>query len=533
MRIRISEISSLVALAGSAVAVGAPPVKNLVNDADRSVVTYVQSGPGLQTRTGSLQTLDDVDSDGVREVLVTFPASSAGDGHAEVRSPVSGQTILTLASDTAATFALRMSASAVVTDDVDGDSVNDVFVSRDGGNRFVLRLHSGADGSLLSEFGATISEASGIGLSMASVEDRDDDGRRDVLLGQRASGLTLDAALLEWSPANGYVSQVIAGDPESSTTDDRGYTLVDLGVGLSGTREYLSTSMRRSAGPGQYFSVDRLGGEPLGRLWTVRAEEGNELGPIGAGAALVGDLTGDGVDEIVTTGQVIVEGAIGADGYPVYAMPVLDGATGALVGRHIPSFVSQMARGAAQPGVRPMKALIAVGDITGDGFADYAVIAELFGAPDVGEYDAVLVQSGRTGQTIAVFETDPVVSQAIANSAIATSSSLFDWQGSRDSLVSPGDVNGDGTPDLLVLVSAFNEMIEPPAFEQRLVTHYLPTPCVGDVDFDRVVNFADLNAVLSSFGAQDITRPADLNASGVVDFADLNLVLSAFGASCD
>jgi hypothetical protein len=53
------------------------------------------------------------------------------------------------------------------------------------------------------------------------------------------------------------------------------------------------------------------------------------------------------------------------------------------------------------------------------------------------------------------------------------------------------------------------------------------------VDFDRVVNFADLNTVLSNFGAADITLPADLNADGVVNFADLNLVLSAFGAQSD
>ncbi|MGP1311187.1 MAG: hypothetical protein ACTS27_13420, partial [Phycisphaerales bacterium] len=73
---------------------------------------------------------------------------------------------------------------------------------------------------------------------------------------------------------------------------------------------------------------------------------------------------------------------------------------------------------------------------------------------------------------------------------------------------------------------------EDPVREQLLVTHYLPTPCTGDTDFDRAVNFTDLNAVLSNFGAQDITSPADLNASGVVDFADLNLVLSAFGTNC-
>lgn len=53
----------------------------------------------------------------------------------------------------------------------------------------------------------------------------------------------------------------------------------------------------------------------------------------------------------------------------------------------------------------------------------------------------------------------------------------------------------------------------------------------GDVTGDCAVTFADLNAVLSSFGLPD--DAADTNADGVVDFADLNAVLSAFGRACD
>lgn len=57
--------------------------------------------------------------------------------------------------------------------------------------------------------------------------------------------------------------------------------------------------------------------------------------------------------------------------------------------------------------------------------------------------------------------------------------------------------------------------------------------CPGDVNYDRVVNFADLNAILSTFG--DSGREVlciDRNFDGVVNFADLNIVLSGFGQSC-
>jgi hypothetical protein len=60
----------------------------------------------------------------------------------------------------------------------------------------------------------------------------------------------------------------------------------------------------------------------------------------------------------------------------------------------------------------------------------------------------------------------------------------------------------------------------------------LPNPCPGDSNGDGVVNFADLNAVLSQFGQIGPGLSGDLNGDGVVNFGDLNLVLAAFGQPC-
>ncbi len=57
-------------------------------------------------------------------------------------------------------------------------------------------------------------------------------------------------------------------------------------------------------------------------------------------------------------------------------------------------------------------------------------------------------------------------------------------------------------------------------------------PCIGDVNGDRVVNFADLNIVLGNFGQAGTGLPGDVNNDGVVNFADLNIVLGAFGTVC-
>ncbi len=56
--------------------------------------------------------------------------------------------------------------------------------------------------------------------------------------------------------------------------------------------------------------------------------------------------------------------------------------------------------------------------------------------------------------------------------------------------------------------------------------------CPGDTNGDNIVNFADLNNVLSNFGQLGIGLPGDVNNDGIVNFNDLNTVLSFFAQSC-
>lgn len=58
-------------------------------------------------------------------------------------------------------------------------------------------------------------------------------------------------------------------------------------------------------------------------------------------------------------------------------------------------------------------------------------------------------------------------------------------------------------------------------------------PCPGDVTGDGVVNFADLNVVLTNFGQGADPIDGDTNGDCLVNFADLNVVLSSFGRICD
>ncbi len=56
--------------------------------------------------------------------------------------------------------------------------------------------------------------------------------------------------------------------------------------------------------------------------------------------------------------------------------------------------------------------------------------------------------------------------------------------------------------------------------------------CPGDTNGDGMVNFLDLNNVLSFFGQSGVGLPGDVNNDGQVNFPDLNGVLSFFGQSC-
>lgn len=60
-----------------------------------------------------------------------------------------------------------------------------------------------------------------------------------------------------------------------------------------------------------------------------------------------------------------------------------------------------------------------------------------------------------------------------------------------------------------------------------------PPTCPGDANFDGVVSFADITAVLSSFGDEHpVTGLGDADGNGSVNFLDITTVLSNFGTIC-
>ena len=118
-----------------------------------------------------------------------------------------------------------------------------------------------------------------------------------------------------------------------------------------------------------------------------------------------GDVTGDGVDDVLT--------AAGDGGGP--RVRILDGATGATV-RDFFAFADTLRVGA----------FVAADDVNGDGFADYAVTAGLGGGSRVALFD------GKTG--------DRLGADFLA----------FDAESRTGFTVALGDVTGDGRPEIIV-----------------------------------------------------------------------------------
>lgn len=77
----------------------------------------------------------------------------------------------------------------------------------------------------------------------------------------------------------------------------------------------------------------------------------------------------------------------------------------------------------------------------------------------------------------------------------------------------------------------FEFRLEPAGLRVQLIRG---TPCPGDTNSDRVVDFIDLNRTLSEYGETAFPGElfGDLDDNGTVDFIDLNLVLSYYGRRC-
>ncbi len=99
--------------------------------------------------------------------------------------------------------------------------------------------------------------------------------------------------------------------------------------------------------------------------------------------------------------------------------------------------------------------------------------------------------------------------------------------------IKAGNIPSPSLPIYLVFRQGADTMAHAAAFAYVENVLLAPPVCSGDANSDNAVNFADITAVLASFGSTGVPGiPGDSNRSGTVDFSDITFVLSNWGNVC-
>ena len=311
--------------------------------------------------------IGDVDGDGVPDLVLGAPDSDAGGEDAGEVRIISGAegSLLFVALGAGPCDDFGFSVAGV--GDASGDDVPDVLVgaiqdlNETATGSFANRagyatLLSGADGAVLRvEQGDLFFDSYGtfFGESVAGPGDLDDDGLADLVVGDPDASLdgVLQMGVLHiYSSADGQVIHELQGALDTpgsnlgralaAAGDIDGDGVGDLFLGLPGLE----------AAPGSTTTggVSLLSGATGEMLWIAYGAPGN-LKQLGTRVASAGDLDGDGLADVLASGDnvVVVYSGVGGD--------------------FIRSFVASNYQAFSAPTIS------GAGDVNGDGASDYAI----------------------------------------------------------------------------------------------------------------------------------------------------------------
>jgi hypothetical protein len=351
--------------------------------------------------------IGDVDGDGVLDFVTSAPTSAHGGenaGRVYVYSTKTGKLLWAVDGEKGDQLGNGIEAAG----DVDRDGIPDVVAGAPmGGKAYV---YSGKDGRVLRTFKAEDAKTDAFGQHVSGVGDIDGDGYADVVIGapgNNAGGQGAGRAYV-YSGKDGHVLLTLTGERAG---DAFGST---VGGGSDGKHHFLIVGAP-GAGPrktGRTYVYDRLTSKP--KFVIDSDETGSALGAMFVSVA--GDVDGDGVPDIYaadftntakgpSTGRVYVHS--GKDGHRIHAF------TGEGPGEGF--------------GIGPATA----GDVDGDGRADLIVGAWQYAGAAISGGRAYLY-SGRDGRLLKTY-------------TCRTPGDTFGFDA-----VGIGDVDGDGTVDLLI-----------------------------------------------------------------------------------
>jgi len=339
--------------------------------------------------------------------------------------------------------------------DVNNDGHDDIIVDSPGGSR--TYVFSGLDGDTLYVF--TIeSENYGLGRSVASAGDVDNDGHDDMIVGVHGFDNSRGKVYV-FSGSSGEALFVLSGNLQE---DNFGIKVSSAGdVNGDGFDDFMiSTDPAHEPFIEQVFVFSGLTGDTL-HIFSGDKSGGTNFG---GSTACAGDVNGDGYDDLI----------IGESGYSgtalfigrIYVFSGVNGDTiEVLTGQQFNSVFGSSVSGA--------------GDVDQDGYSDYMVAASGYSMGDLGPVGRVYVFSGQTGDTLQLLTGNGYYMRlgGVANSA--------------------GDVDADGYRDI-----AFHSLYLDSSGEYLTrVSVYPAISCRGnrgdingdqfDADFMDLINLVD------------------------------------------
>lgn len=297
-------------------------------------------------------TAGDVDGDGLADVIFGAPnLSSTTPGAAYVYSGFDGSLLYSLVGEAVGD---RFGQLANTVGDVNMDGHADFGVGAErhssvGPNRGRVYIYSGLDGSLMYVIDGD-ADGDCFGSGIATIGDRDADGRDDFVIGAHNAG--------GGSRGRAYVYSGVSGQRTCTLTTGPGgvnFGLYMMGaagdLNADGTPDFFVSDFNANSGTGLTRAYD---GIDCSVMYKWEGEKSGDT--FGTGSGTVGDINQDGHDDLMF-------GALGGNSQGRGEIKIISGKDGSSLGAITGATANgQFGFSAAGPG-----------DLDGDGFPDYLI----------------------------------------------------------------------------------------------------------------------------------------------------------------